>query len=156
MLVQHSRSTGRVEKNRSCTAPCESQGIDTLPGESRTDRVAPVPRLQYEAAPPNTISDFVLVNKRASTVNAIAIDALLRRHKTSVTRIDLSYNYLRNSGVISLAYLFRSLPNLSHLDLGDNHIGDVAFGQYPYSWTQAPWAKCRLNRAETPRVHQAA
>lgn len=56
---------------------------------------------QYEAAPPNTITDFMLVNKRASTVNAIAIDALLRRHKESVLRIDLSYNYLRNSELAS-------------------------------------------------------
>ena len=64
---------------------------------------------QYEAAAANTIVDFVLVNKRASTVNVISIDTILRRHLQSVTRIDISYNYLRNSGVISLAYVFKSL-----------------------------------------------
>lgn len=141
---------------------------------------------QYESAAPNTIVDFVLVNKRASTVffstlsttdslswripnscaylstflrfnwllpcrmplfltredsdffciffcgllclflipilhapfatlpsalqvNVISIDNILRRHLNSVTRIDISYNYLRNSGVISLAYVFKSL-----------------------------------------------
>ena len=79
---------------------------------------------QYEAAASNTIVDFVLVNKRASTVNVISIDTILRRHMNSVTRIDISYNYLRNSGVISLAYVFKALANLVHLDIGDNHVGD--------------------------------
>ena len=79
---------------------------------------------QYESAANNTIVDFVLVNKRASTVNVLSIDTVLRRHLQSVARIDISYNYLRNSGVISLAYVFKSLANLVHLDIGDNHVGD--------------------------------
>ena len=45
----------------------------------------------------------------ALQVNVISIDNILRRHLNSVTRIDISYNYLRNSGVISLAYVFKSL-----------------------------------------------
>uniref|UniRef100_A0A7S4K8I6 Uncharacterized protein n=1 Tax=Guillardia theta TaxID=55529 RepID=A0A7S4K8I6_GUITH len=79
---------------------------------------------QLEAASPNSLKDVILVNKRASTVNVIAIDNILRRQEESVTRVDLSYNYLRNSGVISLAYVFKLLSSLVHLDLGDNHVGD--------------------------------
>jgi len=66
------------------------------------------------------IVHFVLVNKRASTVNVISIDTILRRHLQSVTRIDISYNYLRNSGVISLAYVFKSLGTSCALNLHDS------------------------------------
>ena len=75
---------------------------------------------RYEAAAANMIVHFVLVNKRASTVNVISIDTILRRHLQSVTRIDISYNYLRNSGVISLAYVFKSLGTSCALNLHDS------------------------------------
>ena len=58
-----------------------------------------------------------------------------------MTRIDISYNYLRNSGVISLAYVFKSLVNLVHLDIGDNHVGDsgaaaIAVGCKPFCFVR--------------------
>ncbi len=43
-----------------------------------------------------TVEDFVLVNKRFSTVHVIDLDAVLDRHRESIRRVDLSYNYLRN------------------------------------------------------------
>lgn len=80
--------------------------------------------MEYEGLAEDSVTDLVLVNKRASAAHVMALDALVRRHLGSITRIDLSYNYLRNSGVISLALLIKALPRLSHLDLGDNHVGD--------------------------------
>ena len=130
----------RINNTRNVHSPAmnrdslRSSGTHTFQGAAETSSLPDTPEIdpeewktaisQYEAATSNTIVDFVLVNKRASTVNVISIDTILRRHLKSVARIDVSYNYLRNSGVISLAYALKTLSNLVHLDIGDNHIGD--------------------------------
>jgi hypothetical protein len=66
-----------------------------------------------------------LVNLGLSSATVPRVHRLLSQHAKSVQRLDLSYNYLRNSGAIALVGVgWPVLGVLQHLDLADNQIGD--------------------------------
>ena len=66
------------------------------------------------------ISDISLVNMGVNHLNCFHVLPLLRRHATTLLRLDISYNALGDTGMHALSSLLPNLSNLKMLDLSDN------------------------------------
>ena len=65
--------------------------------------------------------EIVLRKERVGVNLGIALSGLLAR--SSITKLDLYHNVLRDTGCEAVAHLLREAPNLAHLNLGANDIG---------------------------------
>ena len=108
-----------LAKARGATQEGSTQGFDENSWKRATEDLV--------GTAPNAAKEVSLVNLGLSTVTVPRVHQVLSKHAKSVQRLDLSYNYLRNSGAIALVGVGWPGPLmevLQNLDLADNQIGD--------------------------------